>query len=279
MQTIVNIARAGSIGDVIATSTVICGLKKKYPQCDIHYYTKCHNAANLIDGVDIVLDSSLWNNRSVGVDCLMHGYPYNEGHPIFPMKRHLLEYYADNAGVCPGEFSLKPLSQNLTKERIITFHIKTGWSIYKEWDMERWNQVIQQLKPLLKDTKLVQLGTSSDTQLKNIDIDLRGKTSLKQSCALIKDSILHVGVDSFSNHVAGGLKKKAIILFGSTSPVNLGYPTSVNIWKQLSCSPCYKENPEISHEEQRPCNHKSCMKNITVTEVMQAILKQLGDKK
>lgn len=274
---IINIARAGAIGDVFATSVIIEGLKKKYPNSSIYYYTKCQAAANLIDGVDKVLDSSLWDKRSKGIDCLMYGYPRNEGYPNFPMKRHLTEYYADNAGVCIGNHSFKPFFQDLVSGKFITFHIKTGWSIYKEWDIERWNQLIQQLKPLLNDTKLIQIGSNTDPRLIGIDIDFCGKTSLEQSCALIKDSILHVGVDSFSNHIAGGLKKKSVILFGSTNPVGFGYPSATNIWKHLSCGPCYKENPEVSTENQGACNHKSCMKKISADEVMQAILTKLKE--
>ncbi len=274
---IINIARAGAIGDILATSVIIEGLKKKYTGCEIVYYTKYPEAVMLIDGVDKVADSSLWDKRSPGVDCLMHGYPRNEGYPNFPMKRHLTEYYADNAGVYVGSHSFKPFFQNLVTGNFITFHIKTGWSIYKEWSIEGWNQVIQQLKPLLTNTNIIQIGSNTDPRLKGIDIDLCGKTTLEQSCALIKDSILHIGVDSFSNHVAGGLKKKAVILFGSTNPVGFGYTSAINIWKNLSCSPCYKENPEISNETQGICIHKNCMKQINVEDVISAILIKLRE--
>lgn len=274
---IINIARAGAIGDVIATSTVIDGLKKKYPDCTIHYYTNIQKAAELIEGVSCIFPSSKWNNRIVGIDCLMEGYPRNEGYPNFPMKRHLTEYYADNAGVYVGDFSFKPFYQNLVTGQFITLHVKTGWSIYKEWFFDRWEQTIKEIKPLIKNIKIVQIGSSNDPKIEGVDIDLLGKTSLEQSCALIQDGILHCGVDSFSNHVAGGLKKKAVILFGSTNPVGFGYPSAINIWKQVPCSPCYKENPEISNETQGTCFHKNCMEQISVDDVKNVILSQLGD--
>lgn len=274
-QIVVNISRNGAIGDILITSTIIDGLKKKYPNCIIHYYTKYPEAVNLIKGIDNIIDASQWNNRIHGIDCLLTMYPITDGYPNFPMKRHLIEYVADNAGVCPGEYSLKLLFQNLVKDKFITFHIKTGWSIYKEWNIENWHNVIKKIKPLLNGIQIVQIGTNKDPLIEGIDIDLRGKTTLEETCALVKDSILHVGCDSFTNHLAGGLKKKAVILFGSTSPIGSGYPTAINIWKNLKCSPCYKENPDISKETQGICLHKSCMKQISIEEVKNAILKQL----
>jgi len=277
---VVNLARAGALGDVILTSTLIRGLRQKHPNAALHYYTRCPEAAKLIYGIDAVIDTQNWDKRVPGVDYLLYGYPHDEGYPQIPMKKHLIEYFAEDVGVKPGPFSLVSISQNLVKGDFITLHIKTGWSIYKEWSVERWSQTIQELRPYLGETKVVQIGSAQDPLVTGIDIDLRGKTSLEESCALIRDSVLHLGCDSFSNHIAGAYKKKAVILFGSTSPIGSGYSTATNIWTHEVCSPCYKENPEVSREAGGPCDHHSCMNKITVDIVKSAILHQLkGDGK
>ena len=51
---IINLLRPGAIGDVFISSTVIKGLKNKYPGYLINYYTWFIEAGNLIDGVDNV---------------------------------------------------------------------------------------------------------------------------------------------------------------------------------------------------------------------------------
>ena len=273
---IVNLARRGALGDVLMTSTIIQNVRKKHPGCVIHYYTRMFEGASLIEGIDEIRDNDNWSKREPGIDYLLEGYPYSQGFPKTPLTKHLTHYFADNCGVEPGQYSLKHTTQDKVQDRYITIHIKTGWSIYKEWETEKWSQTLLKLRPYLGDTRVVQIGSATDPVLAGVDIDLRGKTTLAESVALIRDSVLHLGVDSFSNHVAGAYQKPAVIVFGSTSPIGFGYPSASNIYSHISCSPCYKENPNISREPKGPCDHHSCMKQITVDEVVSAALTRLG---
>ena len=84
-----------------------------------------------------------------------------------------------------------------------------------------------------------------------------------------------MGCDSFSNHVAGAYGTPAVILFGSTSPTGSGYKTATNIYKGIECQPCYKENPEVSKNPRGSCDHRTCMKSISVDEVIDAAKKKI----
>ena len=272
---IINVIRPGAVGDVLLSSVIIRGLKQKHPGHVIHYYTRTFEAANLLAGVDAIYDSESWDKRFPGIDYYLNPYPSERGDDR-PYQKHLIEYYADILQIpIDWEYSLKQTSQDKVQGRYLTIHVKTGWSIYKEWDFQNWSQTLLQLRPYLGDIQVVQIGSANDPVLSGVDIDLRGKTTLAESVALIRDAVVHLGCDSFSNHVAGGLKTPAVILFGSTSPIGSGYSTAINIWKQVECSPCYKENPTVSRHPKGSCDHHSCMKSISVEEVVRSTRQQL----
>ena len=276
-MSVINVIRPGAVGDVLLSSVIVKGLKIKHPNHVIHYYTRTFEAAYLIEGIDRVIDSNLWSQRTPGIDYYLNPYPSERGDDR-PYQKHLIEYYADILDIpVDWNYSLKPIvSPKLVTGRYLTLHIKTGWSIYKEWPVQQWNKLIQELK-IYTPMKIVQIGSATDPLVEGVDIDLRGKTTLAQSCALIRDAKLHLGGDSFSNHIAGAYHTKAVILFGSTSPTGSGYPTAKNIYLDLPCQPCYKENPNVSRHPKGSCSHHLCMNQITVEMVMKEIKVQLNE--
>ena len=148
--------------------------------------------------------------------------------------------------------------------------------------MANWNEIVTRLRQTYPGVAIVQIGGSDDPGLQEMDYDLRGRTSISQALWLLKNSVLHLGVDSFTNHAAGAFRHPAVIVFGSTSPTGSGYDTAVNLWAGLTCSPCYRENPRLSRQSRGPCidppgqvyeqPHHACMQGITVEAVWQAIV-------
>jgi ADP-heptose:LPS heptosyltransferase/glycosyltransferase involved in cell wall biosynthesis len=268
---VINLLRPGAIGDVFISSTIIKGLKKKYPGSLINYYTWFLEAGNLIADVDNVYNSEDWDKREKGIDYILNPYPYPKS-----MTKHLIEYYADCCGISVDyNYSLKQINYTLSHGKFITLHVKTGWSIYKEWSFDKWNELVKELRPLIGQIKIIQIGSKDDPLIEGIDIDYRGKTTIEETCVLVRDAELHLGVDTFTNHIAGAYKKPAVILFGSTHSLGFGYSTAKNIYKDLACQPCFKENPSMSKVPKGTCSHKSCMNSITVEEVLQAACEQL----
>ena len=99
--------------------------------------------------------------------------------------------------------------------------------------------------------------------------NLAGKTSIKELIEKIAGLNLFVTNDSGPMHVAAAYKIKTVSIFGPTKF------TETNQWrndknglivtKNLDCAPCMKR--------ECPLKHHNCMKNITASDVMSAILK------
>jgi len=99
------------------------------------------------------------------------------------------------------------------------------------------------------------------TRLFDTPVDeLVGKTTLRQSAAVIGKAKLVVGVDTGLTHMGIAAKTPTIALFGSTCPyLDTGSVKARVIHKQFSCSPC-RRNPTCKGEF-------SCMRAIDSDEV------------
>jgi ADP-heptose:LPS heptosyltransferase/SAM-dependent methyltransferase len=289
------VCRPGAIGDVIMTLNIIPEFKESLPAGSVlHYF--CHPSIGeqlgpllIAAGVDLVEDSSTFNARSKEFVKAINlvGYPLIEGYPDKPMKKHLLEYFAKEMGITADPTDLPSIvfqkPTPVHKGEYLTLHAKAGWSAYKQWDDSKWAEVITRLnKPV------VQIGTSSDPKIPGAIHDYMG-TPLVTAINLIANAQLHLGVDSFSNHVTNFTwmgenevadKTPAVILWGSTQPSAAGYEHNKNLNLGLFCQPCFREDPAISQAPRGPCinppgqvyeapNH-ACMKGITVDMVVEA---------
>jgi len=118
-----------------------------------------------------------------------------------------------------------------------------AWEM-KRWPIEYWKQLIQ----LCPNRNFIVLGGPGDDfcqELEDVAPDrvknLAGKTSLIESCALIKKSHLVVSADTGLIHVADILGIKGFSIIGPTA---FGFCTGRNIRTfevDLSCRPCTKD--------------------------------------
>ncbi len=92
---------------------------------------------------------------------------------------------------------------------------------------------------------------------------LVGKTTLRQSAAIIGKAKLVIGVDTGLTHMGIAANVPTIALFGSTCPyLDTGSADARVIYKQFSCSPC-RRNPSCE-------GGYGCMRMISAEEVAAA---------
>ncbi|HVO65189.1 MAG TPA: lipopolysaccharide heptosyltransferase II [Syntrophales bacterium] len=138
----------------------------------------------------------------------------------------------------------------------------------KRWFPERFAAVADSLIDDLS-AQAILFGSSEDR--KNADlveknsrhrmINLAGKTSLKETIAIISRCDLFISNDSGLMHIAGALNIPTVAVFGSTNPITTSPvgDKSVVIYKGAACSPCLKETCPTDFR---------CMDMISVEEVV-----------
>ena len=135
----------------------------------------------------------------------------------------------------------------------------------KEWYIERYQQIVDRFTPAYQ---FIQLGTPNDLPLTNV-LDLRGKTTIRQSAAVLKSSMLLITHVGFMMHLAMAVDCRAVIIYGGREkPPQSGYRCFNNLYTDVECSPCWLHNK---------CDYqKKCMNAITADEVAAAIRQELS---
>ena len=124
---------------------------------------------------------------------------------------HLIEQYALSCGVKIDKPHIETCFYPAPVERYITLHASSGM-VAKNYDY--FNDVTELLTPYLdkEDICIIQIGEKEDRKINNC-IHYTGATNLKQVSYLIQNSLLQLGNDSFSTHVASGFGKKIVSLY------------------------------------------------------------------
>lgn len=270
---VIEVHRPGALGDVLATTPAVRELRRKFPEAHIRYIT--HPSSKKIlecnpDINEVTDEQGKWADKRINFS-----YPMHLGYPNTPMQKHLAEYFADCAGVTLSSdwrpiLNLIPdgdIKLELTRP-MVTFAVRTGWSRYKEWPLDRWVELIKRFP----EYQWVQIGGPGEPQVEGA-LYTCGKFSLRESFILLKKSYFFVGLDSVFNHAANALQVPAIIMFGSTSPMGSGYLGHINLASGDSCQPCYREDNSIAVHKKPPCpySHKCMIDYMTVDRVEQAI--------
>jgi len=161
---------------------------------------------------------------------------------------------------------------------VIGVHPGSGKRLaFKRWPLDRFASLIKLLREKYEATFILfggkeesELAQKLINQLNFEPINLAGKTSVPQAAAAISICNLFISNDTGLMHLATIFKIPVIAVYGPTKHL-LHSPYGDNniiIRHELPCSPCYEKKPII-------CEHLSCLKNITVNEVMAAAEKQI----
>jgi len=140
----------------------------------------------------------------------------------------------------------------------------------KRWPAERFAELVRPLSARFGLRSIVAGGEDVKELARQIDgaLDLSGKTNLRELVCLLKDAEVVVGNDSGPAHIAAGLGRPLVALFGPTDPVRTGpygRPECV-VQCHESCLGCRR----------RRCEHMRCLKKMHIEPVLRAIDRQLG---
>ena len=284
-----------TFGDVLISTGVIDGIKKRWPESDIYVATQeCHfpvlegnpQVAGLIPYHDSMVNYRVfekWGPQPENIfDIVFNPYIITQKVPHWIHNGFgpwLGQAYANMCNVKFGNmwlgeddsiFQSEGAFANLP-EKYITVHSQTRTDP-KDWDY--FDETLEKIKNI----DVVQVGGKKDREVKNT-IDLRGRTTPQQLHSVIKGSAMHFGGDSFPMHVAGLAGTPTIALFGGT-------------YKQQGYAPCYSPHMHaIETEDRGPCGTSchllecdakkkgfdKCINNIPVERVLEEINSVLGD--
>jgi ADP-heptose:LPS heptosyltransferase len=114
----------------------------------------------------------------------------------------------------------------------------------KRWPLDYWKQLVT----LMPQTHFVVLGGPEDTfcdDIAQIDpsrcLNLAGKISLLESCAVVQKARLTISADTGLLHAADQMRKPNIGLIGPTAFGYTSQNTSIILETNLTCKPCSKD--------------------------------------
>ncbi len=100
-------------------------------------------------------------------------------------------------------------------------------------------------------------------------IPVAGKTSLLQSAELLRRCTMLITNDTGAMHLAEAVDTPAVAIFSARDFPSKWYPYGekhVVIRKAVECEACYRED----------CKHLTCLRSISVEEVLEAVKKVMG---
>lgn len=285
--------RPGALGDIICLLQLSGIIQKTYGPTDFYVHPTNYGILSPFiktnESIGSFYENGHFNSKDYPKWVEPCGYPFSEGFPSVPMKKHILEYFAAEIGIKLNKkdihclLSLPSYSppveiQSMKQPFYITIQVQTGWSRYKDWPLNNWFDLVRLIKKRT-GIPIFQIGGPNDPKIHGTDGHFLGRPFL-DSLSAQSWARVHIGLDSVFNHTSNirwSHKKeptKSIILFGSTNKEAFGYENNVNIQKNLPCQPCYRENPEISDRPGGPCpNAHQCMNEITADSVYSELLK------
>jgi ADP-heptose:LPS heptosyltransferase len=271
---------AGRIGDDLMCSVVFRELHKRHKRSiamitrNPALFEKNPDVNKIIRATDARWNR--WGRAGLPVTQLNHTGYDAERDADLPPDEHVLIRMCRLAGI-KGPVELRPyifltpaeLAAGKLAEDQVAIQ-STGLSApfamqNREWYQERFQELCAQLR---SDVRVVQVGSASDIRLEGA-IDLRGKTNLRQTAAVLANSMVFVGLVGFVMHLARAVNCRSVIIYGGREKPNItGYVANKNLYQQVRCAPCWLRN-------KCEFNHK-CMDMITVEHVIAATADQIS---
>ena len=99
-------------------------------------------------------------------------------------------------------------------------------------------ELLRLLKVRYPDVAVVQVGGTTSTPIALADINLVGRTTLKEAAGVLRGAMLHMDNEGGLVHIAACLGIKSAVIFGPTSFEYFAYPGNINL-KPPVCGNCW----------------------------------------
>lgn len=199
-----------------------------------------------------------------------------------PPREHILAALCRKAGI-RGTIRLRPWYYQERKEAIngriaerqIVIHsagddTHETWMRNKTWYHSRFQELANRLRDCLSSYTIVQIGVDNDMPLKDV-LDLRGKTSLRETAAIISQADCFIGISGLLSHLARAVDCRSVIIYGGREHSwQSGYISNENIESKVPCAPCWLW---------KDCDFdRKCMDIIEVEHVVEAVERVLSKR-
>jgi len=130
----------------------------------------------------------------------------------------------------------------------------------KNWSADGYQTVVTSLRSTFD---FVQIGSLGDPPLEGA-LDMRGKTTLRETAAVLAASLAFVGQVGLLMHLARAVDCRSVIVYGGReTPSQSGYSCNENLYSAVSCSPCWRLN-SCPYE-------RKCLQMISAADVITAL--------
>lgn len=218
-----------STGDVFISTAVIDGLRKKLPEDTKIYYATQSKYFDLLKGNPHIYKCIPWNEGMLQSELLEEvfdlaltpdvatQYKFSNWMRKGTEPRLLAEEYASFCRCELGEYYIGKEPVEGFPEKYMTIHVTSGKDQWAGRKYDGYQEVLDNLKQLYPDLKIIQVGSADEIELK-ADIDLRGKTNYQQLAFVLEKSMLHLSPDTFTAHLCGALGTPFVSLYSCSSP-------------------------------------------------------------
>jgi len=249
-------AQHSSAGDVLMTTRCLVGLRERFKGMPLDYMTS-RQYMEILEGNPHIEHILPWDEKTMKNYRYVvnpHGERILPGHWGRNSNSLLADFYWKILKITPTKAIIIPkqpedneLTKTIEQKAFIVVHTTGGDPEFRSYYY--MPDVCSKIHDLGFVT--VQLGGEDDVPA-GADIDLRGKTTFRESAWIMKKAVFAITVDSFMSHLAGFLDIPQVCLFGSgnhnvVKPVGRTIcmvPDYVNYCKGLGpCSGAVKDCP------------------------------------
>jgi ADP-heptose:LPS heptosyltransferase len=249
------VRRGGGLGDVLLTTPVLKALKQKYPHSELTFVTD-QAGYTVLKGLPYIDDYLIYKGLYNVQHLKLEGFDL-EYSLLYEKKPncHIIDAYASQADIKfedkkPEIVLLKSHHntakqwmkfENITeKDLLIGIHRGPTWPC-RAWHPLKFKAVAKYLKKKYH-ARIVEFSGRPGFGM-NLGIDLTGKTSIRQTAAILKRCKLLICVDSFLLHLASAVNTPTVAIFGCTDPLYRLPFNNISVGVQTSgdCRSCYHD--------------------------------------